>query len=89
MKKLLVILALACATGLTINAQDTKESKEKKPELTAEQKVLKQQMLEKYDANKDGKLDKDERAKMSAEDKAKWSAAFPHKKKEGQKEETK
>ena len=32
-------------------------------------------MLDKYDANKDGKLDKEERAKMSQEDKDKMSKA--------------
>jgi hypothetical protein len=38
-------------------------------------------MLAKYDANKDGKLDKKEKAKMSQEDKDAWAKAFPAKKK--------
>src|SRR5260221_139345 len=90
MKKLLVIIALACASALTVSAGETNKVKEagaKKPELTAEQKALKKELTEKYDANKDGKLDKEERAKMSAEDKAKWDAAFPHKKKDAAKTE--
>ena len=40
-------------------------------------------MLAKYDANKDGKLDKKEKAKMSQEDKGAWAKAFPAKKKKG------
>jgi hypothetical protein len=89
MKKLLTILALVCASTLAVNAQEG-DAKPKRPELTAEQKALRKEMIEKYDANKDGKLDKEERAKMSAEDKAKWEAAFPKKPKEAPKtEETK
>lgn len=72
MKKLLV-LALVCVAGVTVTVQAKG--------LTEEQKTLKKEMLEKYDANKDGKLDKSERAKMSSEDKAKWEKAFPHHKK--------
>ena len=33
------------------------------------------EITEKYDANKDGKLDKDEKAKISAEDKEKMAKA--------------
>ncbi len=44
-------------------------------ELTAEQKALRKEMTEKYDTNKDGKLDKEERAKISAEDKQKMEHA--------------
>ena len=90
MKKLLIIIALACASALTVSAGETNKVKEagaKKPELTAEQKALKAEMVAKYDANKDGKVDKEERSKMSAEEKAKWEAAFPHKKKEAAKTE--
>jgi hypothetical protein len=72
MKKLLV-LAMICVAAFTVQAQ--------KAELTDDQKAVKKEMLAKYDTNKDGKLDKEERAKMSAEDKAKWEKAFPKKKK--------
>jgi len=42
-----------------------------------------EEMLAKYDANKDGKLDKEERSKMSADDKAKMEkAGLTHKKKD-------
>src|SRR6266550_1700090 len=79
MKKLLIALCFVCALAVAVNAQD-KEAKK-------EAKGLRKEMLDKYDANKDGKLDKEEKAKMSAEDKAKWDAAFPHKKKDAPKTE--
>ncbi len=47
----------------------------KKKEMTEEQKTLWKEMVTKYDANKDGKLDKEERAKISAEDKEKLQKA--------------
>lgn len=71
MKKLLV-LALICVAALSVQAQKA---------TTDEQKALKKEMLEKYDTNKDGKLDKEERSKMTPEEKAKWDKAFPHHKK--------
>ena len=85
MKKLLVALCMTCVLALAAHAQDGEAKKSgdkpKKPELTAEQKTVYADLVTKYDLNKDGKLDKEERSKMSAEDKAKWDAAFPHKKK--------
>ena len=59
--------------------------------LTPEQKTLLKEMLEKYDANKDGKLEKKERAKMTKEDKEKCKKAglFTPKKGEGKKSATK
>jgi Ca2+-binding EF-hand superfamily protein len=80
MKKLILMLALACATSFTVKAADTNAAPHH-PEATAEQKAVREEMLKKYDANKDGKLDKEERTKMSAEDIAKWKAAFPSHKK--------
>lgn len=72
MKKLLLTAAaLACAMAVTVNAADEK----KKPELTDEQKKAQKELLEKYDTNKDGKLDQEERAKMSEEDKEKAKKA--------------
>jgi len=85
-KPLVALLGLACAFTLTVNAGEGK-----KHELTDDQKAVMKEMLAKYDANKDGKLDKEERSKMSAEDKAKMEkAGLTHKKKdETKKEETK
>ena len=83
MKKLLQIaLGVLFATALTVSAADEpKKEGKKRPELTDEQKAVRKEMLEKYDTNKDGKLDKEEREKMSAADKEKQAKAFPHKKK--------
>ena len=69
-----VTLALLFAASLTVQAQ---EKPKHKP--TAEQKAFRKEMLEKYDANKDGKLDKDERSKMTQEDKDKMATLSPGK----------
>jgi hypothetical protein len=74
MKKLFpIVMGLVCAAAITAtaSAQD-----KKRPELTEEQKKIQKEMLDKYDTNKDGKLDKEERAKMSQEDKDKSRAIF-------------
>ena len=83
MKKLLQIaLGILCVTALTVSAADeSKKEGKKKVELTDEQKAIRKEMNEKYDTNKDGKLDKEEREKMSAADKEKLAKAFPHHKK--------
>ena len=54
------------------------EKSEKKhgPVLNDEQKAI----IAKYDANKDGKLDKEERSKMTEDDKAKLPPPPPRKK---------
>jgi Ni/Co efflux regulator RcnB len=76
MKKLLAAaLAILCATSIALQAQDAPKKDTKK--LTPEQVQLKADMLAKYDANKDGKLDKTEKAAMSKEDKAAYAKAFP------------
>jgi hypothetical protein len=74
MKKLLAIaLGVALLGIIGVQAEEKKEGE--KHEMTAEQKKLKKEMTAKYDANKDGKLDKEERAKMSEEDKKKCKDA--------------
>jgi len=76
MKKLLLALCAITALTMAVSADDaTTPAAPKKPELTADQKALMKDMLAKYDTNKDGKLSKDERAAMSAEDKAKMEKA--------------
>ncbi len=73
MKKLIIAaLALCCATALTVQAQDAAPKKHK---LTPEQKQVMDTMLAKYDTNKDGKLDKTEKAAMTQADKEKLVAA--------------
>jgi methionine-rich copper-binding protein CopC len=73
MKKLLVMaLGLLVATAVTLNAQEaTKTETTKKKDQTPEQKQHMKEMVKKYDLNSDKKLDKDELAKVSADDKKK------------------
>jgi len=74
MKKILVaVLGMLCATALVVNAQDATKPAKKK--LTAEQEALQKEMLAKYDTDKNGKLDKTERAAISKEDKEKMTKA--------------
>jgi hypothetical protein len=47
----------------------------KRPALTEEQKTARKELLAKYDKNKDGKIDKDERKAVTSEDKAKLRKA--------------
>jgi uncharacterized membrane protein YebE (DUF533 family) len=71
MKKLLVALCLTCVLALAAQAQDKPEAAKpeaKNPPPTAEQKAYRKTLVEKYDANKDGKLDKEERAKITKEE---------------------
>ncbi len=79
MKRILALVAtLVCAAALNANAQDATKAADapkKRTPLTAEQKTLQKEMTTKYDANKDGKLDKEEKAKISADDKKKMSDA--------------
>ena len=73
MKKLLVAaLGILCATAIVVQAQDGKPAKK---ELTPEQQTVMKEMIAKYDTNKDGKLDKNERAAMSQADKDKMAKA--------------
>lgn len=69
MKRVLTV-GLLCAACLTLRAADA-PAKSRNPQ---GDKVWKE-MLDKYDANKDGKLDREERAKVTAEDKAKMEKA--------------
>jgi hypothetical protein len=72
MKKLIATLAgLTCALAITVHADDA-TGKSTSP---TDAKAVKKEMITKYDTNKDGKLDKEERAKMTAEDQKKWSDA--------------
>jgi hypothetical protein len=70
MYKYLLVLAAA----FTLNAQEGPkgpppgEGRPLRPKLTEEQKKQRTELIAKYDANKDGKLDKEERAKVSDDD---------------------
>ena len=66
MKYLLYTILLGLS--LTSIAQDAP-----KPQKNKEKKGPPKELLEKYDTNKDGKLDKEERSKISEEDKKKFA----------------
>jgi len=78
MKKLIVALCFTCVLAVAAHAEDKPAAKSDKKPLTAEQKTARKALVEKYDTNKDGKLDKEERAKISADELEK--AGFPAKK---------
>lgn len=73
-----VLTAIAVCCMVATAAEGKKKGDGKRPPMTAEQKEFQKKMVEKYDANKDGKLDKEEAGKMSDEDKAKRKELFPH-----------
>ncbi len=76
MKKLLAAaVAILCVTSIAVQAEDAPKKEKKKP--TPEQIQIKNDMLAKYDTNKDGKLDKAEREAMSPADKETFHNAFP------------
>ena len=76
----------AIAAQAEEGTQTKKKQSAKAP--TPEQKAAQKEILEKYDTNKDGKLDKVEKSKISTEDKAKMEkAGMGRKKKGGQKTE--
>jgi len=79
MKKLLTAVAMAAAFVLTANADDDYAKKDAAPEKknnthSAEQKALHKELMGKYDTNKNGYLDKEEKSKMTLEDQKKWNS---------------
>jgi len=71
LRVLAVTLGLCAAVVFSARGADG----DAKPAKGDDQKAARKELIEKYDKNKDGKLDKDERAAMSAEDKEKWAKA--------------
>ena len=84
MKLLFIAACLTCALGLAANAAEgdaKKEGSEHKSTAPGqEQKAIRKELTEKYDTDKSGRLDKEERAKMTPEDAEKWKNAAPAKK---------
>lgn len=70
----LVLSLLGTFSPVASKAADAGK-KAKKAKVTEEQKSLRKELLDKYDTNMDGKLDKKERAKISAEDQEKIEKA--------------
>ncbi len=83
MKKLILALCMVSALTLVARAEDAPAKKDAAPKhtLTAEQTTTRNELIAKYDTDKNGKLNKDEKAKMTPEDLAKWQAIYPAKKK--------
>jgi hypothetical protein len=78
MKRVSLIIAGIClAATLNLRAADAPASGDKPAAKgrTEEQKKLLKEITDKYDTNKDGKLDKDERQKISTEDKERLKKA--------------
>jgi hypothetical protein len=79
MKKILVTIAgVICAAAIVAHADDAAPAKKHGK---GDAGKARKELIEKYDTNKDGKLDKDEVAKMTDEDKAKWQKVSGHHKK--------
>ena len=70
MKKLIVALCFTSLLAVAAHAEDKPAATkpEAKKTLTAEQKTARKALIDKYDTNKDGKLDKDERSKATSEE---------------------
>ncbi len=79
MKKLLAMALSLSLLGTfapaLVRAADADNGGKKHARLTEEQRKLRKEMVEKYDTNKDGKLDKTERARISKEDQQKMEKA--------------
>jgi|YelNatPaOPRAMG01_1025707.scaffolds.fasta_scaffold02478_13 hypothetical protein len=82
MKRLIwIVLTVGFAGCLALSAAEAP----KRRGWTEEQKKIYKELLNKYDENKDGRLDKQERSKMSAEDQKKLEdLGFGARKKKGQ-----
>lgn len=72
MLKTVLLTGLVCGSFvLGAQAQEERPRRTEKGQLTEEQRALMKEIRDKYDANKDGKLDATERKAMTAEDKEK------------------
>lgn len=84
MKKLLIAVCFTAALAIAANAAEGEAKKEgaesKKPSAGQEQKAIRKELTEKYDADKNGRLNKDEKAKMTPEDAEKYKNSAPPKK---------
>ena len=79
MKKLFALaLSLSLLGGLSpalLSAANADNGGKKHPKAAEARRTLRKEMLEKYDSNKNGKLDNKERAKISKEDQEKLEKA--------------
>ena len=79
MKKLLAfalsVALLGAVSPALVRAADADPGAKKAHKPTEEQRKLRKELLDKYDTNKDGKLNKAERAKISKDDQEKLEKA--------------
>ena len=84
MKKLFIAACFTAALAIASHAAEGEAKKEgnaeKKSAPGQEQKAIRKELTEKYDTDKNGRLNKDERAKMTPEDAEKYKNAAPAKK---------
>ncbi len=76
---------LTCVLAVAVNAAEGETKKEgeakKKASPAAELKAARKELVEKYDANKNGRLNKEEISKMTPADLEKWNSLSPAPKK--------
>ena len=67
----LAVLGALAARGADDDEEEKKPEGKRRGQMSEEQKAVRKEMLEKYDKNKNGKIDDDERKQISAADKEK------------------
>lgn len=86
------LLTLLLGLTFSLNAQDAPKPKgppepPQRPALTEEQKKVRKEMLDKYDSNKNGRLEREEMKKVTEEDRKKMREATPAPRQGGPKKE--
>jgi hypothetical protein len=78
MKKYALLALLAALTINVVNAQEGPKGPPPgpRPPMTEAQKKVQAEMVAKYDTNKNGKLDREERLKISSDDRKKMREAI-------------
>ena len=79
MLKVAVLALTLAGLGYSVTAQaaDGDQPARKRPQLTEEQRKARKEIIDKYDTNKDGKLDAEERKAITAEDREKLAKLRP------------
>ena len=80
MKYLFSLLSLAFVLTANDELQRPPGQGKNRPKPPEIAKEIREEMLKKYDTNKDGKLDKEERSKMTPEDRKKMGTPRPPRK---------
>jgi len=77
-----LVVTLSCTSAIA--EEKTADAPAKKESTSQQDKAARKALLEKYDLNKSGKLDKEEKSKMTPEDLEKWNSTAPKKKTDGE-----